>query len=93
MEDTKVTITDLDHLVTAFGDDEYRWLCEQIDVIDREFDDEPCKDNHRYALKGDQTSEAAFEERESHGCCGSYRTEVGPSPLGHIYLYGFNYGH
>jgi hypothetical protein len=55
-----------------------------------EFD---CSDNFRLCRVGDPIGEAEYEEIRNGGCCGSVDTEIGPSPAGHVYRYGFNYGH
>jgi hypothetical protein len=50
-------------------------------------------DNTRIAIKGDLGSELVYEDRRDAGCCGSVDVELGPSPTGRTYLFGFNYGH
>ena len=50
-------------------------------------------DNVRVARVGDKAEEEAYEDQKQHGCCGYYDDEVGPSPGGHQYRWGFNYGH
>lgn len=50
-------------------------------------------DNFRLARKGVRDDEARYEDIRREGCCGYFDTELGPSHGGHVYLYGFNYGH
>ena len=77
-----------------YGKFEADWLHEQINDFWEDmgagFD---CIDNLRLCRKGDVADEARYDEIERDGCCGSHNTEFGPSPEGHFYLYGFNYGH
>jgi hypothetical protein len=77
----------------GFGSVEADWLEKEINLIEVLFEDEPCKDNYRLALKGDTKGEEEFEDAERSGCCGQVRHEIGPSPCGNTYLYGFNFGH
>lgn len=52
-----------------------------------------CVDNHRLARKSDAADMEAYETAANLGCCGSYEGQLGPSPDGHMYVWGFNYGH
>jgi hypothetical protein len=83
-------------LEQKFGVDEAAFLVREIDAwIDAnggpdEFD---CADNFRLCRVGDSVGEAEYEETRNDGCCGSVDIEIGPSPAGHVYHHGFNYGH
>ena len=76
-----------------YGPGEGAWLKEQIVAFwDRHEDDEfECTDSFRLARKGDASEEQEYDETIS--CCGKMDLEFGPSPEGHTYFYGFNYGH
>lgn len=65
------------------------WEAEQASAGD----DQPYEfcDSFRLALKGNAEEEAAFDAAVT--CCGSVDVELGPSPLGNRYIYGFNHGH
>ena len=52
-----------------------------------------CSDNFRLCRIGDLAGEAEYEDARNDGCCGFIDIEIGPSPAGHKYRYGFNYGH
>jgi hypothetical protein len=65
-------------MAEAEGDDPYKW---------------ECQDNFRLAAEGDPASEAAFEDAERGGCCGSATFRFAGSPSGAAYVWGFNYGH
>jgi len=67
-----------DKMREAEGDDPYAW---------------ECQDNLRLAVEGDAASEAAYEEAELQGCCGSADFRFEGAPSGAAYLWGFNYGH
>jgi len=88
---------DLDHYLALFGEDA-SWVEAQIKAFwDRAYaeagDDDPYPrmDCGRIARKGVQEQEVEYEATRS--CCGQVDVEFGPSPLGHTYMYGFNYGH
>lgn len=49
-------------------------------------------DNFRVATVGNAEEEAAYEEAERNGCCGSVNIEL-QTEDGAAFLYGFNYGH
>ena len=49
-------------------------------------------DNFRFALAGDATSVASYEETRSRGCCG-FSDEVFFDDAGDTFLVGCNYGH
>lgn len=90
---------DLEDVETRFGPEEARWLSDQINKFWEESEEEDGgsyyenADNYRLAIKNDKPSMDAFDEIDSHGCCGSANLEFGPSPNGQTYMYGFNYGH
>lgn len=82
--------------MAGYGEDAV-WLSAQIEVFwsvasEAEASDGSF-DNFRVARAGDKDSEERFNEAESEGCCGCGGGVFGPSPLGHTYWYGFNYGH
>ena len=85
---------DVDDVEAQFGAEEAQWLSGELkkfwDSVDES--DYENSDNFRMAIKGGP-SEAAYEDARADGCCGFSDIEIGPSPLGHTYLYGFNYGH
>jgi hypothetical protein len=91
------TVT-MDSIRNVMGKVEDDWLRHELDTWwkvesyneDAQFDN---VDNIRLALVGDKGSEAQYDERAREGCCGSHSMEFGPSPKGHFYAYGFNYGH
>ncbi len=98
MLNAAVMVVCFSDVLRLFGQAEHDWLRAELDAwwmsqATAEFPDDepfPCADNFRLALKGD---EASYEEAVCNGCCGSVDIEVGPSPSGRTYLYGFNYGH
>lgn len=50
-------------------------------------------DNSRFCLVGDLESEKQYDDVAFGGCCGSHDEQIGPSPLGNSYRFGFNHGH
>ncbi len=81
--------------IQRFGQVEGEWLADQIhdfwDAAAEQGDPYECVDSERTALKGDEGQEALYDDAIT--CCGSCDVEFGPSPAGHTYKYGFNYGH
>lgn len=75
--------------------DDGAWLRQRVDAFWAlpENQDMECVDNHRIALVGVLSEEAAYDFVRDGGCCGSFDTVMGPSPMGRSYRYGFNYGH
>jgi hypothetical protein len=78
-----------------FGAAEGAWLDEQISAWFVENDPDgyeyECTDSRRMMRKGDESMEHRYAATVS--CCGCMELGFGPSPAGHTYLYGFNYGH
>jgi hypothetical protein len=96
MLNSSVIIACGNDVLSAFGEDEYNWLRSKIDAMWEQLDTDggfECVDNFRCCLKGHAQSVELYFEAMDQGCCGSYDTEFGVSPLGHTYGYGFNYGH
>ncbi len=83
----------MDTNTSKYGPVEAAWLDEQIKAFwARTEDDEfECTDSFRLARKGVPAEEQEYEEEIT--CCGKMDLEFGPSPEGHTYWYGFNYGH
>ena len=54
-------------------------------------DEEEYSDNPRIAIVGNTKQEAAYDEIQQHGCCGS--TDIIETIDGINYMIGFNYGH
>lgn len=75
------------------GDEEAAWLQRQVAAFWDRAGDYECVDNTRLARSGDPAEVCAYEAAREGGCCGSEDVELGPSPRGHVYLYGFNHGH
>lgn len=87
-------------ILERFGPKEAKWVENQITKfwqahIDGRTgrEDFEYADNTRLAVLGDVEDMKRFQEIEDSGCCGSYTTRFGPSPMNFIYIYGFNYGH
>lgn len=80
--------------LARFGTAEEDYVRSQLEAFwlnpDNDFE---YTDNFRLARKGDADDEAAYEETRRGGCCGYHDIEIGPSPGGYTYLYGFNFGH
>lgn len=72
-------------------------LAQQEAIVAWENDNDPDgyefenQDNHRYAIKGNVEQEAAYDELERGGCCGSVNTEIVVGDV--TIIYAFNYGH
>lgn len=49
-------------------------------------------DNYRMAVVGNAAHEAAYDDAQRNGCCGSYDTTL-QCDDGTELMYGFNYGH
>lgn len=81
--------------LAKYGPEEEAYLVEQIQNFwsNTEQGDFDCVDNIRLARQGAVEECAEYEETQRTGCCGSHDIVFGPSPNGHSYLYGFNYGH
>lgn len=82
-------------LGAKYGREEGLWLVQATagfwaEAEDGEYE---CVDNHRLALVGEASDEAEYDEAARTGCCGSVDVELGPSPSGRTYRYGFNHGH
>jgi hypothetical protein len=83
-------------LEQKFGVDEAAFLVSAISAwfeANGGSDEFDCSDNFRLCRVGDPIGEAEYEDARSDGCCGFVDIEIGPSPAGHIYRHGFNYGH
>ena len=83
-------------LEQKFGTEEASFLAHEISAwIDANggSDEFECSDNFRLCQVGDPIGESEYGEIRNSGCCGSVDIEIGPSPAGHFYHYGFNYGH
>ena len=95
--------------VDKFGQAEVEWLAGEIqawkereDPDDRKYDYAdnfrvslvlefgiPIVDNHGKMIGVDEE----YADSRDNGCCGFEDVQFGPSPDGHMYVYGFNYGH
>lgn len=83
-------------LEQKFGVDEAAFLVREIGAwfeANGGSDEFDCSDNFRLCRVGDSDGEAEYETIRNDGCCGSVDIEIGPSPAGHTYRHGFNYGH
>lgn len=95
------TLTAYPDWINKFGQSEVEWLAEEIrawmennDPDEREYE---CADNFRLSQANRDTTFVAvdyeYDKIRRNGCCGSEDIQFGPSPDGHTYVFGFNYGH
>lgn len=81
---------------TKFGVDEAAFIQRETSAwfeANGGYEEFECSDNFRLCRVGDFDGEDEYEAARNDGCCGSVDIEIGPSPAGHKYRYGFNYGH
>jgi len=84
-----------EELCAKYGTSEADWIDQQMRTFwnlncEEGYD---CVDNSRLARQSDAADMAEYETAANSGCCGFYEGEFGPSPEGHTYAFGFNYGH
>ena len=83
-----------DEIVWKYGPVEGDWLVQQLATFwEKAADQYDCVDNVRLARVGDTNDEEQYDESKREGCCGFEDVTFGPSPGGHTYNFGFNYGH
>ena len=87
--------TMLDSFIKQYGEHKGKFITNRLAKMIRRCND-MCLDNFRIADKNDPIAVDAYEDAQSHGCCGFADDEFeytahGKAPT--IIMLGFNYGH